>query len=132
MRQRILEQLAAASQILGRMKVDIQMVAGLEAVSQACIYCLIFWRKILLAGNGGGVADAQHIAGGCVSRIAFDRLNPQAIALTADTSTFTAIGDCYGCERHSTRQAQSTGRKGDVLVAIGLVGDLEGGDVCIL
>jgi D-sedoheptulose 7-phosphate isomerase len=72
--------------------------------------------KILLAGNGGSAADAQHIAGEFVSRFAFDRPGLPAIALTTDTSIITAIGNDYGYEKLFARQVQANGNKGDVFI----------------
>ena len=60
--------------------------------------------KILLAGNGGSAADAQHIAGELLSRLYFDRAPLPAIALTTDTSVLTAIGNDYGYEDVFARQ----------------------------
>src|ERR1700730_16654721 len=59
---------------------------------------LLSGRKLLIAGNGGSAADAQHIAGEFVSRFAFDRPALPSIALTTDTSVLTAIGNDYGFE----------------------------------
>ncbi|MBP9788880.1 MAG: D-sedoheptulose 7-phosphate isomerase, partial [Acinetobacter sp.] len=81
-----------------------------------CIHCLQHDGKILLAGNGGSAADAQHIAGEFVSRFAFDRPGLPAIALTTDTSIITAIGNDYGYEKLFTRQIQALGRKGDIFI----------------
>ena len=88
----------------------------LEAVARACIDCMQRGGKILLAGNGGSAADAQHIAGELVSRITFDRPDLPAIGLTTDTPILTAIGHDYGYERTFARQVRAHGRKGDVLI----------------
>ena len=66
---------------------------------EACINALQNGNKILLAGNGGSAADAQHIAGELVSRFMFDRPGLPAIALTTDTSILTAVGNDYGYEK---------------------------------
>jgi len=81
-----------------------------------CIGCLRAGGKILLAGNGGSAADAQHIAGELVGRFAFDRPGLCAVALTTDTSILTAIGNDYGYERLFSRQVQALGRKGDIFI----------------
>ena len=60
--------------------------------------------KVLLAGNGGSAADAQHIAGELVSRFYFDRPSLPGLALTTDTSILTAIGNDYGYEQVFSRQ----------------------------
>ena len=74
-------------------------------------------NKILLAGNGGSAADAQHIAGEFVSRFNYDRPGLAAFALTVDTSILTAIGNDYGYEMLFARQIQATSRPGDIFWA---------------
>ncbi len=78
--------------------------------------------KLLIAGNGGSAADAQHIAGELLSRFAFDRDPLPAIALTTDSSVLTAVGNDYGFERVFERQIRALGRKGDVFLAISTSG----------
>ena len=77
---------------------------------------------MLLAGNGGSAADAQHIAAEFVGRFVNDRAPLAAIALTTDTSALTAIGNDYGFEQVFARQVRALGRKGDVFVAISTSG----------
>jgi D-sedoheptulose 7-phosphate isomerase len=74
--------------------------------------------KLLLAGNGGSAADAQHIAAEIISRFRFDRAPLAAIALTTDTSALTAIGNDYGFEQIFARQLRGLGRRGDVFIGI--------------
>ena len=78
--------------------------------------------KLMIAGNGGSAADAQHIAGEFLvsNRISKDPL--PAIALTADTSVLTAIGNDYGFDHTFERQVRGIGRRGDVLLAISTSG----------
>ena len=78
--------------------------------------------KVLLAGNGGSAADAQHIAGELLSRLNFDRAPAAALALTTDSSVLTAIANDYGYERLFERQILGLGAAGDVLVAISTSG----------
>ena len=78
--------------------------------------------KVLLAGNGGSAADAQHIAGELLSRLNFDRAPLAAVALTTDSAVVTAIGNDYGYEEVFSRQVRGLGRKGDVFVAISTSG----------
>ncbi|MBV8336330.1 MAG: SIS domain-containing protein, partial [Alphaproteobacteria bacterium] len=70
--------------------------------------------KLLLAGNGGSAADAQHIAGEIVSRMNYDRAPAAALALTTDSSVMTAIGNDYGYDRLFERQILGLGCPGDV------------------
>jgi D-sedoheptulose 7-phosphate isomerase len=78
--------------------------------------------KLLIAGNGGSAADAQHIAGEFLSRLRFDRNPLPAIALTTDTSVLTAVGNDYGYEKVFERQIRGLGRAGDVFVGISTSG----------
>jgi D-sedoheptulose 7-phosphate isomerase len=79
-------------------------------------------HKLLIAGNGGSAADAQHIAGEFLSRLNFDRNPLPAIALTTDSSVLTAIGNDYGFERIFERQVRGLGQPGDVFLAISTSG----------
>lgn len=89
----------------------------LANTAQACIDCLKNQGRILIAGNGGSAADAQHIAGELVSRFAFERPGLPVLALTTDTSVLTAIGNDDGYEAIFSRQLQAHGRPGDVFIA---------------
>jgi D-sedoheptulose 7-phosphate isomerase len=79
-------------------------------------------RKLLLAGNGGSAADAQHLAGEIVSRMNYDRAPAAALALTTDSSVITAIGNDYGYDSLFERQIMGLGCPGDVFVAISTSG----------
>ncbi len=79
-------------------------------------------RKILLFGNGGSAADAQHIAAEMVGRFLGERKGMPAIALTTDTSALTAIANDYGYDAVFARQIEALGRPGDVAVAISTSG----------
>jgi D-sedoheptulose 7-phosphate isomerase len=79
-------------------------------------------RKLLLAGNGGSAADAQHLAGEMLSRLNYDRAPAAALALTTDSSVLTAIGNDYGYDRLFERQILGLGRPGDVFIAISTSG----------
>ena len=79
--------------------------------------------KVLVCGNGGSAADAQHMTGELLGRFLMERPSLPAVALTVDTSTLTAIGNDYGYEDIFSRQVQGLGRKGDVLVAISTSGN---------
>ncbi len=89
-----------------------------EAVASA----LGHGRKLLLAGNGGSAADAQHFAGEIVSRMNYDRAPAAALALTTDSSVITAIGNDYGYDRLFERQILGLGCPGDVFIAISTSG----------
>lgn len=80
-------------------------------------------RKLLIAGNGGSAADAQHIAGEFISRFMYDRAPLPAIALTTDTSGLTAMANDYGYEIVFERQVRGLGQEGDVFLGISTSGD---------
>uniref|UniRef100_UPI002FE49EC8 D-sedoheptulose 7-phosphate isomerase n=1 Tax=Thiosocius teredinicola TaxID=1973002 RepID=UPI002FE49EC8 len=79
--------------------------------------------KVLIAGNGGSAADAQHIAAELVSRFTMERPALPAIALTTDTSIITAISNDYGYDNLFSRQLEAMARPGDVFLAISTSGN---------
>ena len=79
--------------------------------------------KILVCGNGGSAADAQHFAAELTGRFEKERMPLGAIALTTDTSALTAIGNDYAFDQIFARQVSALGRPGDVLVAISTSGN---------
>lgn len=101
---------------------DDAMAAIVEQIAGLWVNCLRRSGKILLAGNGGSAADAQHLAGELVSRFNYDRPGLAGVALTVDTSVLTAIGNDYGYEQLFARQISALGRKGDVFVGISTSG----------
>lgn len=105
------------------MAADGNLVSNLNAACSLCIGAYRNGGKILVAGNGGSAADAQHLAGELVSRFFFDRPPLAAIALTTDSSILTAIGNDYGYEDVFARQVQAHGRAGDVFIAISTSGN---------
>lgn len=117
MKSYIASQISETQLVMSKMLSDENLLASLENAARTCIQAIMNGNKILLAGNGGSAADAQHIAGEFVSRFAFDRPGLSAIALTTDTSILTAIGNDYGYEKLFARQVQAHARKGDVLIA---------------
>jgi len=92
--------------------------ATTHAIAKAIADALRAGNKLLLVGNGGSAADAQHIAAEIVGRYKQERAGWAAIALTTDTSVLTAIGNDYGFEQIFARQVEGLGRRGDVLVAL--------------
>ena len=99
MRNYITAQIQETQRVMSTMLADETLLARVEAAAEACIHAMNRGNKVLLAGNGGSAADAQHIAGEFVSRFAFDRPGLPAIALTTDTSILTAIGNDYGYDK---------------------------------
>jgi D-sedoheptulose 7-phosphate isomerase len=104
------------------MLADDRLTEKIVEVSECITSACRTGHKVLLAGNGGSAADAQHIAGELVSRFRFDRPGIAAIALTTDTSVLTATGNDYGYARVFERQLQAVGSKGDVFIGISTSG----------
>lgn len=123
MKHYIIDQIAETQRIMGEMCTDSGLLAGVEAAVAACVHCIRSGGKVLLAGNGGSAADAQHIAGEFVNRFAFDRPGLAAVALTTDTSILTSIGNDYGHEKLFSRQIQALGRAGDVFIGYSTSGN---------
>ena len=95
----------------------------LEKIVKEFIKAFKSGRKILLCGNGGSAADAQHIAAEFVGRFKLERQSLPAIALTTDTSILTAVANDYSYEKIFSRQVEGLGNKGDVLIAISTSGN---------
>ena len=91
-------------------------------VGDRLLSCLVAGNKILLCGNGGSAADAQHMAAELVVRYERNRPAYSAIALTTDTSILTALSNDYGFNMIFARQVEALGRKGDCLLAISTSG----------
>lgn len=101
---------------------DSEQIEGLISIAKLCVETYKRGNKILIAGNGGSAADAQHFAGELVSRFNFDRPPLAAIALTTDTSIITAIGNDYSYDNIFSRQIKAIGKKEDLLIAISTSG----------
>jgi D-sedoheptulose 7-phosphate isomerase len=94
------------------------LVRQIAAISELIIAAFNRSNKVVLFGNGGSAADAQHIAAEFVGRFAFDRPALPALALSVNSSSVTAIGNDYGFERVFSRQIEAIGRHGDVAIGI--------------
>lgn len=117
-RQEISKTIAVLQDLLD----DDTLLDTLEQVVRTCVAALARKRKILLAGNGGSAADAQHLAGELVCRLNFDRPGLCAVALTTDTSVLTAVANDYGYDKVFARQIDALGAEGDVFFAISTSG----------
>jgi D-sedoheptulose 7-phosphate isomerase len=116
--ERIRLQIAASISVKQEILSSQILIDKIAAVAQVCISAFGRGNRVILAGNGGSAADAQHIAAEFVSRFEFDRPGLPSIALTTDTSMLTAIGNDYGFERLFQRQLEANGRQGDVFIGI--------------
>jgi len=93
-------------------------INDIENAAKISIECLKNGNKILIFGNGGSAADAQHIAAEITGRYKTERKGLSAIALTTDTSALTAIGNDFGFDKIFERQVQALANPGDILIGI--------------
>lgn len=119
---RIAIHLASSLAAFERAAGDASLLHTARKIADAIVGALRSGNKLLLVGNGGSAADAQHIAAEIVGRYKKERPAWAAIALTTDTSALTAIGNDYGFDQVFARQVEGLGVRGDVLVAISTSG----------
>jgi len=110
----IKKQLEASIHVKQTILADAGMLSTIENIADACVHAFRSGNKILLAGNGGSAADAQHIAAEFVGRYEQDRSGIPALALTTNSSTVTAVANDYGYDAIFQRQVQALGKQGDV------------------
>jgi D-sedoheptulose 7-phosphate isomerase len=120
--QLVLAHFRRSQDVVERAIADKNFVASTVAIAERITQALRSGGKLLLAGNGGSAADAQHIAAELVGRFVRDRAPLAAIALTTDTSALTALGNDYGFDQVFARQLRALGRRGDVFAAISTSG----------
>jgi D-sedoheptulose 7-phosphate isomerase len=118
-REKLLEGIA----VLEAVAADTAMHATLEQAALKTASALKAGHKLMVAGNGGSAADAQHLVAEFVSRLCEDRPAMRAVALTTDSSILTAVGNDYGYELVFARQLEALGQPGDVLMAISTSGN---------
>ena len=97
----------------------------IDELALALARCLADGGKILICGNGGSAADAQHMSGELLGRFVMERPSLPAVALSVDTSTLTAVGNDYGFDDVFARQVNGLGRAGDALVVFSTSGKPE-------
>ncbi|HUI40933.1 MAG TPA: D-sedoheptulose 7-phosphate isomerase [Terriglobia bacterium] len=119
MRRRTSESIAVKQLILE----DRALGGCLEKVAQETLRTLTAGGKVLLFGNGGSASDAQHIAAELVGRYKLERRGLAAIALTANTTSLTAIANDYAYERVFARQVEALAAPGDVALGISTSGN---------
>lgn len=115
---RIQEHLAVAKSLSA-------IIPDITQCAQALRDCIRNGGKILICGNGGSAADAQHLAAELVVRYHSNRKGIPAIALTTDSSVLTAAGNDFAFDKIFSRQVSALGRKGDLLIAISTSGTSE-------
>ena len=100
-----------------------EIVSLLARISELLVDAVAEGNKLILFGNGGSAADAQHIAAEFVGRFAFDRPALPALALSVNTSCVTAIGNDYGFDLVFSRQLEALAHRGDVAIGISTSGN---------
>ena len=119
----IKSEVAASAETKQKILQDEVFLAKIAEVLKASVAIYKNNKKILIAGNGGSAADAQHFAAELVGRYGFDRPSLPALALTTDTSNLTAIGNDYGYDQVFSRQLEGMGQEGDLFIGISTSGN---------
>jgi D-sedoheptulose 7-phosphate isomerase len=114
--------LAEGIAVIQAVEHDREIHATLVKAAEKTAAAMMAGRKLMVAGNGGSAADAQHLVAEFVSRLVQDRPAMRAVALTTDTSILTAVGNDYGFERAFSRQVEALGQTGDVFFGISTSG----------
>lgn len=104
-------------------RIENELAASIASLAQRLIETFQIGNKLLIMGNGGSAADAQHFAGEIVSRFRIERPGLPAIALSTDSSIMTAIGNDYGFERIFARQVEALAAPGDAVIGISTSGN---------
>lgn len=116
-------QLQQSLEILQKVLADEQIHDAVVQAGQITAKAMKDGKKLMVCGNGGSAADAQHLVAEFVSRLTIDRPALRAIALTTDTSILTAIGNDYSYDNVFERQIEALGQPGDVLLALSTSGN---------
>src|ERR1700744_5896116 len=120
----VIEELKDHQQLV--QKVIDSLAPAIETACEMMVYTLKNGNKVLLAGNGGSAADAQHIAAELSGRFVKERKALPGIALTTDTSALTAIANDYGYGHVFSRQVEALASPGDLFIGISTSGNSQG------
>jgi D-sedoheptulose 7-phosphate isomerase len=104
-------------------KIETELVRPIAQLAERLIETLKIGNKLMIMGNGGSAADAQHFAGEIVSRFRMERPGLPALSLSTDTSIITAIGNDYGFDRIFSRQVEALAAPGDAVIGISTSGN---------
>lgn len=122
MRSLVREQLGNSLSVLQKVMDDESLILALSEAGAATARALLDGHKLMVAGNGGSAADAQHLVAEFVSRLTIDRPAMRAVALTTDSSILTAVANDYGYEHVFERQIEALGQPGDIFLGISTSG----------
>jgi D-sedoheptulose 7-phosphate isomerase len=123
MKHLVQKQLAQSISTLQAVLADTHIADTIATIGQLTAQALQSGRKLLVAGNGGSAADAQHLVAEFVVRFTVDRPALRAIALTTDSSILTATGNDYGFDHLFSRQIEALGQPGDIFLGISTSGN---------
>ena len=123
MSELIQKKLVEGIAVLDAVAADSALHAVLEQAAERTVSALKSGHKLMVAGNGGSAADAQHMVAEFVSRLCDDRPAMRAVARTTNSSILTAVGNDYGYERVFARQIEAIGQAGDVFIGISTSGN---------
>jgi D-sedoheptulose 7-phosphate isomerase len=125
MNELVREQLRRSAATMQQVAQTNDLQTTLRRAAETTALAMIGSGKLLVAGNGGSAADAQHLVGEFVCRLTTDRPPMRAVALTTDSSILTAVGNDYGFRHIFERQVEALGRPGDVFLGISTSGKSE-------
>jgi D-sedoheptulose 7-phosphate isomerase len=123
MKDYVYSQISNLHKLFGRILEDEKLQSTLLEMAEYTARMLHLNNKLIIAGNGGSAADAQHLAAEFISRLTINRPALHAIALTTDSSILTAIGNDYGFESVFRRQIEAVGHPGDIFLGISTSGE---------
>lgn len=123
MEKSVVEAIKEHNDVIGGMLSDKKCLESIAELSRMAIETYQNGKKLLLCGNGGSAADAQHIAAELVGRFVMERRALGAVALTVNSSSLTAIANDYGYNRVFARQVEAFGESGDLLIGISTSGN---------
>ncbi|MBI2437438.1 MAG: D-sedoheptulose 7-phosphate isomerase [Lentisphaerae bacterium] len=118
----VIQEIKASIEVKQAILADAALLGLIQQIAEQAVRVYRAGHKLLLAGNGGSAADAQHIAGELVNRFRFDRAALPAVALSTDTSVLTAIGNDSGFDQVFARQVEALGVSGDMFIGISTSG----------
>ena len=123
MKQLVQKQLAQSIATLQAVLADEHIADTIVAIGELTAHAMQSGHKLLVAGNGGSAADAQHLVAEFVVRLTVNRPALRAVALTTDTSILTACGNDFGFDRIFSRQIEALGQPGDIFLGISTSGN---------
>lgn len=121
--KRIIETLDAHEEVFRLLRQDTQLLNEVATIIDAVVLCFTEGNKVLLCGNGGSAADAQHIAAEWQGRYLMERRPLFSEALHVNTSYLTAVANDYGYEQVYARAVEAQGQPGDILIALSTSGN---------